>query len=150
MSGVVAEIGLRDGLGVDDVFWFVCGLAATATALGVLLRPLIQRVRAFATWWEKFARDWDGEDADAGRDRVPGVMERLNAIDGELKRNGGSSLKDQVCQANVTVEAIVRQVSGIESRQLQIAAALEQHSVTLDNHVAGPGRIGYDSGRETL
>lgn len=41
-------------------------------------------------------RDWAGEPSRDGRDAVPGVMERLNNIDGELKRNGGKSIKDTV------------------------------------------------------
>ncbi len=31
-----------------------------------------------------------------GRDPVPGVMERLNRLDGELSNNGGSSVKDAI------------------------------------------------------
>ena len=30
-------------------------------------------------------RDWEGEEAEPGRDRVPGVMERLNSIETELQ-----------------------------------------------------------------
>ena len=44
--------------------------------------------------FDKFLRDWNGEPAEPGRDRVPGVMERLNRIDGELQHNSGSSMKD--------------------------------------------------------
>jgi hypothetical protein len=65
-------------------------------------------MRSFFTWgkkarderkarqiqFDKFLRDWSGEPAEPGRDRVPGVMERLNRIDGELQHNGGNSMKD--------------------------------------------------------
>jgi hypothetical protein len=130
---LISDIGLQDGLGVDDVFWFVCGLAATMTALGVIFRPVVRRSQAFFAWWEKFARDWDGEESAPGRDRMPGVMERLNNIDGELKRNGGSSLKDQVCQMRTQIDVI-------EERQREIAIALGEHARTLDSHLTGPGR----------
>ena len=40
--------------------------------------------------------DWAGEPARPGRDATPGVMERLNNIDGALKNNGGTSVKDAV------------------------------------------------------
>ena len=40
--------------------------------------------------------DWSGQEARPGRSEVPGVMQRLNDIDGELKNNGGGSLKDSV------------------------------------------------------
>jgi hypothetical protein len=36
------------------------------------------------------------EEASPGRARVPGVMERLNRLDGELSNNGGSSVKDAI------------------------------------------------------
>lgn len=46
---------------------------------------------------ERFMRDWEGEEAAPGRDRVPGVMERLNKMDGELSQNGGyTTVKDRV------------------------------------------------------
>lgn len=147
---VLADIGLQDGVGLDDVFWFVAGIGTTVTVVGVLLRPIIRRMRSFGSWLEKFQRDWDGEAAEPGRDRVPGVMERLNQIDGELQRNGGSSLKDAVCRMQECVETIVTQVQTIESRQREIAARLDEHSRTLDDHVAGPGRTGYDPGRERI
>lgn len=41
-------------------------------------------------------RDWEGEEAEPGRAAVPGVMERLNKLDGELSNNGGSTTKDKV------------------------------------------------------
>ena len=40
--------------------------------------------------------DWAGTPERPGRSAVPGVMERLNNIDGELKKNGGKSVKDVV------------------------------------------------------
>jgi hypothetical protein len=46
--------------------------------------------------WDTFMRDWAGEPARKGRSKVPGVMERLNKLDGELSHNGGSSIKDAV------------------------------------------------------
>ena len=42
-------------------------------------------------------RDWEGEEVSPGRDAVPGVMERLNRMDGELSQNGGfTTVKDRV------------------------------------------------------
>lgn len=45
---------------------------------------------------ERFMRDWEGEEAEPGRAAVPGVMQRLNKLDGELSNNGGSTTKDKV------------------------------------------------------
>lgn len=46
---------------------------------------------------ERFMRDWEGEEALPGRDAIPGVMQRLNNMDGELSQNGGfTTVKDRV------------------------------------------------------
>jgi hypothetical protein len=60
--------------------------------------------------------DWAGDEARAGRDRVPGVMERLNAIDGELKNNGGSSVKDAVDRIEINVNEISDRTGKIDLR----------------------------------
>lgn len=71
-------------------------VASVLTALGVIFRPGYKRVKEFLGWFEHFRRDWMGEEEAPGRDRVPGVMERLNKLDGELSQNGGKSTKDVV------------------------------------------------------
>jgi hypothetical protein len=72
-------------------------LVLTAWFLVVkFISPFFKRIAAWVATWEGFMRDWSGEEARPGRSRVPGVMERLNSIDGELKNNGGSSVKDAV------------------------------------------------------
>ena len=45
---------------------------------------------------ERFMRDWEGTPEEPGRAAVPGVMQRLNKLDGELSNNGGSTTKDKV------------------------------------------------------
>ena len=64
--------------------------------LGALLNPLRKKIKRWASWMEMFIRDWEGEEEAPGRDRVPGVMERLNKLDGELSNNGGRTTKDKV------------------------------------------------------
>lgn len=72
-------------------------VAGALISIGVLLSPLYKRVKRFMEWMERFMRDWEGEEAAPGRDRVPGVMERLNKMDGELSQNGGyTTVKDRV------------------------------------------------------
>lgn len=70
----------------------------TAALLGVrqLLQPYREKFDNFINWFEDFKRDWSGEEESPGRDRTPGVMERLNRLDGELSSNGGKSTKDVV------------------------------------------------------
>lgn len=87
----------------SDVVVWVTALATTigviigaVIALAQILKPLKQRLNKWVTTWEQFMDDWAGEPARDGRDAIPGVMERLNNIDGELRRNGGKSMKDTV------------------------------------------------------
>lgn len=74
----------------------ISAVLAAAFALQKFIRPLISKTRTLARDWEQFLTDWTGEEARPGRDRIPGVMERLNRIDGELTHNGGSSIKDSI------------------------------------------------------
>jgi hypothetical protein len=72
---------------------------ATASALAsvyFVIAPSIRKIRSMMEWLEKFRRDWEGEPGGPGRDAIPGVMERLNRLDGELSHNGGSSMKDAI------------------------------------------------------
>ena len=90
-----AAVTFRDGIGVDDLTWLAGLISAIAVIVGAvwaMLRP----VRAQLHRWEDFWDDWTGTPAGPGRSAVPGVMERLQSIDGELTRNGGNSLKNQV------------------------------------------------------
>jgi hypothetical protein len=85
-------------------------LVLTAWFLVVkFISPFFKRIASWVATWEGFMRDWSGEEARPGRSRVPGVMERLNSIDGELKNNGGSSVKD-------AVDRIENKISTIDNR----------------------------------
>lgn len=141
---IIANIGLGDGIGLDDVFFMAAGVASVIGALRLMLGGILKRTTQFLDWQDRFQRDWEGEPAVPGRDAVPGVMERLNAIDGEFKRNGGSTLKDQIVRTSESVERLAEQVAIIESRQLEIAERLDGHARTLENHLHGPGRSGLD------
>jgi hypothetical protein len=78
-------------------FFTTLGIVTGALiSLGIILRPVLKKIKRWGTWMERFMRDWEGEEAEPGRDRVPGVMERLNKLDGELTNNGGSTVKDKV------------------------------------------------------
>jgi hypothetical protein len=71
-----------------------------------LLMPVIKKTKDLYNTWESFIRDWSGEEQSPGRDRIPGVMERLNQIDGQLKNNGGSSVKDAVDRIEIRINEI--------------------------------------------
>jgi hypothetical protein len=91
------------------ILYWAAGIITVGSALGMLLMLLkrfYKRVQGFMDTWDQFHRDWDGEPAMPGRSAVPGVMERLNRIDGELKRNGGSSMKDAINRVEKKLEQI--------------------------------------------
>ena len=86
------------------------GVAAAILGLIVLVGrvvyPPLKTIKIFFNWLDKFRRDWEGEEDEPGRDRIPGVMERLNRLDGELSNNGGTSLKDAVDRIETTLSVI--------------------------------------------
>ena len=103
-----AAVTFRDGIGVDDLTW-LAELIAVVTTIVAAMWAMLRPVRAQLHRWEDFWDDWTGTPAGPGRSAVPGVMERLQSIDGELTRNGGNSLKDQVHQVNRKVDELAEQ-----------------------------------------
>jgi predicted PurR-regulated permease PerM len=79
-----------------EIIGVLAAILGLLVLVGRVVYPIWIGTKTIVEWLEKFRRDWEGEDAEPGRDRVPGVMERLNKLDGELSHNGGSSLKDAV------------------------------------------------------
>lgn len=89
---------------------FLTAATAIITLLGAwfavdkFIRPILKKIKLLMERTSAFLEDWNGSDAEPGRDRVPGVMERLNRIDGELSHNGGSSIKDAVARIEKRLE----------------------------------------------
>jgi hypothetical protein len=93
----------------EIALYWAAGIITVLTAVGMiwrLLKPVCDRIHALMDGWDNFIRDWAGEPAEPGRSAVPGVMERLNRIDGELKRNGGTSMKDAITRVEKKLEQI--------------------------------------------
>jgi hypothetical protein len=96
--------------------------AALGTVLGAVLLfakviyPAAKRISKWMNTWEDFMDDWFGSDPRPGRDKTRGVMERLNEIDGELKHNGGSSIKDAVARIETSVNEVVSDSKEIKAR----------------------------------
>jgi hypothetical protein len=83
----------------EQIQMWAAFLVVVAAAIGViwkLFSPILKKTKHLLDSLSRFTVDWFGEDAAPGRDKVPGVMERLNNIDGELKHNGGSTMKDAI------------------------------------------------------
>jgi len=101
------------------------GVLAAIVALYQIFKPLHNKIRRFSTWIDKFMRDWSGEEAEPGRDRIPGVMERLNKLDGELSNNGGKSTKDVVDKLFSNQERILKTFEKVVDRLARIEDHLE-------------------------
>lgn len=106
-----------------DISFVTIEVVGTSFAImGVLvliwrfLNPVVKNVNALHKWLESFRRDWEGEPASAGRDKVSGVMERLNRLDGELSRNGGKSLKDVVIRLDTKMDKLIKRIDSIEEK----------------------------------
>ena len=97
-----------DGIGMDDLTW-LAGLISVISVIVGAVWAMLRPIRAQLRRWEAFWDDWQGTPARPGHGEVPGVMQRLQSIDGELTRNGGSSLKDQVFATARKVDDLAEQ-----------------------------------------
>ena len=105
---ILAAVTFADGIGVDDLTWLaelIAVVTAIVGALWAMLRPLKRQADRIESFWE----DWNGTPARPGHDATPGVMARLQSIDGELQRNGGNSMKDQVYATSRKVDVLSEQ-----------------------------------------
>lgn len=91
---------------------------------GAILGWFTRKLNLLFNTWHKFIRDWEGEEAGVGRDAVPGVMQRLNKLDGELSNNGGKSLKD-------TVDRIEKRQDKLEQKLEEAEIARQQNHIVL-------------------
>ena len=105
---LLAAVTFADGIGMDDLTWLAGVIAVVTTivaAVWALLRPLKHQADRIEMFWS----DWNGTPKLPGHSAVPGVMDRLASIDGELQRNGGNSLKDQVFATARKVDDLAEQ-----------------------------------------
>ena len=103
-----AAVTFRDGIGVDDLTWLAGLISAIAVIVGAvwaMFKPLKRQADRLEAFWD----DWNGTPAGPGRSAVPGVMERLQSIDGELQHNGGNSLKDKVLENSSKLDELAQQ-----------------------------------------
>lgn len=102
-----AAVTMRDGIGLDDILAFVAGATAILTFLSVwVIKPLRRAQQSF----DDFMDEWRGTPARPGHDSIPGIPERIQRIELEVKRNGGQSLKDRVCEVDRKVDALAARI----------------------------------------
>lgn len=93
-------------------------LTTTATAVGVvagaglavttLIVTVGRPLRRLGRWLDEFREDWYGQPARPGRAAIPGIPERLARIEGELRSNGGSTLRDAINRLETRFEDHLR------------------------------------------
>lgn len=111
-------------------FFTTIGIVAGALiSLGVLLSPFYKKLKRWAAWMERFMRDWEGEEAVPGRDAVPGVMERLNKLDGELSNNGGSTTKDKVDKLYLNQAQVIK----TQDMMLEAFVEMGERLISIEN-----------------
>ena len=125
-----AAVTFRDGIGIDDLTWLAGLISVVAVIVGAV-RAMLKPLKRQADRIEAFWADWKGTDATPGHGRVPGVMERLQSIDGELTHNGGGSLKDQVAATAGKLDALSAQNAAehvdLANQILAVKTEVERH-----------------------
>jgi hypothetical protein len=115
---------------VTNTFATIGIVAGALISIGVLLSPFYKRLKRFMQWMERFMRDWEGEEAAPGRDRVPGVMERLNKMDGELSQNGGyTTVKDRVDRLYENQERVME----TQEKMLEAFVEMGERLIVIEN-----------------
>jgi hypothetical protein len=99
-----------------QIFSAIGTVLATWLLIVKIIVPTRNKIKAMIDNLENFMIDWSGEEARPGRDRRPGVMERLNEIDGQLKNNGGTSVKDAVDRIEIHVGEIHDKIHQVDER----------------------------------
>jgi hypothetical protein len=99
-------------------------------SLGVVLRPAYKKFKEFAEWMERFKRDWEGTPEEPGRDAIPGIMERMNRMDGELSRNGGfTTVKDRVDRLYENQQKVIE----TQDKLLEAFVEMGERLITIEN-----------------
>ena len=133
MLDAAGTFTFRDGIGVDDLTWLAGLIAVVTTIVGAvwaMLKPLKRQADRIEMFWS----DWNGTPERPGRSAVPGVMDRLASIDGELTRNGGNSLKDQVRMNSRKIDELAAQ-NAVE--HVNIAGQIQFVKTEVERHHEG-------------
>lgn len=115
--------------------WITVILGSILLIWKTVLKEPLARMRSYLNWMDRFRDDWDGIPPDENKPWLPhttGVLERLNALDGEFHDNGNGSLKSSVKRIEDMVRLLAEQSQRVEDRQIGIGNRL----AALDDRVA--------------
>jgi hypothetical protein len=117
---------------VTNIFATIGIVAGALISLGILLNPLYKKLKRWGGWFERFMRDWEGEEEGPGRDAVPGIMERMNRIDGELSQNGGyTTIKDRVDRLYENQGRVIE----TQDKMLEAFVEMGERLISIENHL---------------
>lgn len=136
---VLADVGLQDGFDWSDLVAFAAGAITVLTFLGMIFRPAWREFKEFLAWWRKFQVDWDGEPGRDGKAPQPGVMQRLDAIDGEFRRNSGKTMKDSQFRTERAVRKIAARQEADTAYRDQTMAIAEANQVAIADALEAAG-----------
>lgn len=136
----LADVGMRDGLGGDDLFWWAAGALTVTTLVTVLIKP-VRAIRRFFHRIGDFLEDWFGRPADTerGTPPQPGIMLRLRNVEAEVSDNHGSSLKDHIARIGRKVNELEHKMTDLKTgsataqRQDEINTKLDDALAHIDS-----------------
>jgi len=115
LAAYLASIGLEDGLGPDDIFWWAAGVTTVIgalTAIGFALRAGWRCIHSLVLYAEK------------GDQKLDKVIKEVAAIKAQVFPNGGASVLDTVRRIEVRQVQIEKNAEGIEAKAADTAEAV--------------------------
>lgn len=117
---------------VESLLFWVGAITAVIAFITLIHRTFLVPLYKKLKWHEDFRKMWDGVEATDTMKEIPGVIKRLNRIDGELKSNGGSTMKDTLNKNHEdlqsvmsSLEKICKSIGRIEDRQILLVRDIE-------------------------
>lgn len=122
----------------------VVSVAASAVVVAGAVTAGARASRKVSKQLDQMQRDWYGEAARPGFDARPGIPERLQSIEAQLKPNGGSSTRDAINRVELGMNRLAID-QGILQRQLNEHLQITRYG----NPSSGELPPGYVEGERT-
>lgn len=111
----------------------IISIVGGALGVGAFLVTIWRSISSLTAKLDLFWEDWNGSEERPGRDKTPGVMERLNRIDGELKHNSGSTMKDAIKRIEGKLDRIEDRIEKGDQRFLEGNQIFENLNTRVSN-----------------